>query len=183
MKIHSDLVKKLRLEKQWSQEQLSEVCGLNLRTIQRLESSGKASMESVRALAAVFAIHPNELMLAEAVEDKHATPFDAVKTCVMKYANFSDTASRFEYWWFFAFVLLLLAVATIIHEKAYQVVSLIVLLPFISAGTRRLKDTGQSGWWQLLFLVPFGFVALFFMLAMESKPAILQENAEPLDVA
>jgi uncharacterized membrane protein YhaH (DUF805 family)/DNA-binding Xre family transcriptional regulator len=183
MKIHSDLVKKLRAEKHWSQEQLSEVCGLNLRTIQRLENTGKASMESVRALAAVFNIHPNELMVAESVEAKLATPFDAVTTCVIKYANFSDTANRFEYWWFFAFVLLLLAMATVVHEKAYQLVSLIVLLPFIAAGARRLKDTGHSGWWQLLYLVPFGFVALFFMFAMESKAGILEENAKPLDAA
>jgi transcriptional regulator with XRE-family HTH domain len=183
MKIHSDLVKKSRLEKQWSQEQLSEVCGLNLRTIQRLENTGKASMESVRALAAVFNIHPNELMAAEAEEDKRATPFDAVKTCVIKYANFSDTANRFEYWWFFAFVLLLLAMATVVHEKAYQLVSLIVLLPFISAGTRRLRDTGQSGWWQLLFLVPFGFVALFFMLAMGSKVDANEAGTKSFDAA
>lgn len=33
------LIKRLREEKQWSQEQLGELCGLNLRTIQRLEKS------------------------------------------------------------------------------------------------------------------------------------------------
>ncbi len=167
MKINSDLVKRLRSEKHWSQEQLSDACGLSLRTIQRLENTGKASIESVRVLAAVFEIDPNELILTK--KDESMTPFDAIKTCFIKFANFSDTATRFEYWWFCLFVLLITAVAAIIHEAASQIVSVILLLPFLAAGTRRLNDTGQSGWWQLLFLVPFGIFVVFYLLAQESK--------------
>lgn len=167
MKIDSDKVKRLRTEKNWSQEQLSDVSGLSLRTIQRLENTGKASIESVRALAAVFEVDPTKLILFKT--DKPMTPFDAVKTGFIKFADFSGTATRFEYWWFLLFVLLLSAVAAIISEQVLQILSVIVLLPFVAAGTRRLHDTGQSGWWQLLFLVPFGFVAVFFMLAQESK--------------
>ena len=48
------LVRKLRLEKGWSQETLAEVSGLSVRTIQRLERGGNASLESLCALAAVF---------------------------------------------------------------------------------------------------------------------------------
>ena len=44
MKINAELVKRLRQERHWSQEQLSEMCGLNLRTIQRLEKNGNASL-------------------------------------------------------------------------------------------------------------------------------------------
>ena len=61
MKINSELVKKLRAAKPWSQEQLSDACGLDLRTIQRIENEGKASIESVRVVAAVFEVDPNEL--------------------------------------------------------------------------------------------------------------------------
>lgn len=97
------------------------------------------------------------------------TPFAAIKTCFIEFANFSDTATRFEYWWFCLFVLLIIAVAAIIHETASQIVSVILLLPFLAAGTRRLNDTGQSGWWQLLFLVPFGAFVVFYLLAQKSK--------------
>ncbi len=48
------LIRKLRLQKGWSQEQLAELTGLNVRTIQRLERGQKPGMESARALAAVF---------------------------------------------------------------------------------------------------------------------------------
>ncbi len=48
------LVRKLRLEKGWSQETLSEISGLSVRTIQRIERGGNASLDSLGALAAVF---------------------------------------------------------------------------------------------------------------------------------
>ncbi len=48
------IVRKLRLEKGWSQETLAEVSGLSVRTIQRIERGGKASLETLGALASVF---------------------------------------------------------------------------------------------------------------------------------
>lgn len=51
----------MRLEKAWSQEQLAEMSGLNVRTIQRIERGQKASFESLKSLAAVFDVHINEL--------------------------------------------------------------------------------------------------------------------------
>lgn len=167
MKINSNLVKKLRTAKNWSQEQLSEKAGLSLRTIQRLENGDNASIESVRALAEVFDIDPNELILSE--RDEAMTPFDAVKKGLLEYGNFSGTASRFEYWWFFAFAMLALAISTVINEKAYLVVSLILLVPFLAAGNRRLRDAGHSGWWQLFYLVPFGQIVVLIFLAQESN--------------
>lgn len=48
------LIQKLRLQKGWSQEQLAEISGLSVRTIQRLERGQTGSLESMNALAAVF---------------------------------------------------------------------------------------------------------------------------------
>jgi transcriptional regulator with XRE-family HTH domain len=48
------LVRKLRIEKGWSQETLAEVSGLSVRTIQRTERGGNASLETLNALAAVL---------------------------------------------------------------------------------------------------------------------------------
>lgn len=171
MKIHSDRVRQLRTARQWSQEQLATACGLNLRTIQRLESSGNASMESVRSLAAVFGVEAGELIASH--PDPHslaaAAPVEAVRTCLTRFADFHGTAGRAEYWWFLLFVVLVFAIATVIHEKVYQVVAIVGLLPLLAAGTRRLRDTGQSGWWQLFFAVPFGFVVVLIMMAREGQ--------------
>ncbi len=48
------LIQKLRLQRGWSQEQLAELSGLSVRTIQRLERGQTASVESLKALASVF---------------------------------------------------------------------------------------------------------------------------------
>src|SRR5688572_11473016 len=167
MRINAGLVKKLRTERHWSQEQLAAACGVNLRTIQRLENTGKGSMESVRALAAVFEVHADDLILIGA--DGITSPMEAIRTCFLKAVDFSGTASRFEYWWFFLFTLLVAAAATVIGEKISQFVSLIVLLPLLAVGTRRLHDAGRSGWWQLLFLVPFGQVVVLYLLALPTQ--------------
>ena len=50
------LIQKLRLQRGWSQEQLAEVSGLSVRTIQRLERGQLGSLESLKSLAAVFEI-------------------------------------------------------------------------------------------------------------------------------
>ena len=44
----------MRLERHWSQEQLAEMSGLSIRTIQRIENGENAGLESLKSLAAVF---------------------------------------------------------------------------------------------------------------------------------
>ena len=50
------LIQKLRLQRGWSQEQLAELSGLSVRTIQRLERGQPASVESLKALGAAFEV-------------------------------------------------------------------------------------------------------------------------------
>lgn len=47
-------LKKIRLSKGWSQISLSQMSGLSLRTIQRVESGNPASLETAKSLAATF---------------------------------------------------------------------------------------------------------------------------------
>ncbi|TYB72673.1 helix-turn-helix domain-containing protein [Bizionia saleffrena] len=49
--------KKIRLERHWSQDQLAEMSGLSIRTIQRIENGENAGLESLKSLAAVFEIN------------------------------------------------------------------------------------------------------------------------------
>lgn len=50
------IVRKLRLQRGWSQEQLAQLSGLSVRTIQRIERGKKAGLESLKSLAAVFEV-------------------------------------------------------------------------------------------------------------------------------
>ena len=61
MKLNQQLIKQMRLQRNWSQAQLAEITGLSKRTIQRIEKHGQASMESARSLAAVFETQVSEL--------------------------------------------------------------------------------------------------------------------------
>jgi transcriptional regulator with XRE-family HTH domain len=54
MNINRSLILALRKQRSWSQEELAVAAGLNLRTVQRIETSGSASLQSRKALAAAF---------------------------------------------------------------------------------------------------------------------------------
>ncbi|RJT34996.1 helix-turn-helix domain-containing protein [Rahnella woolbedingensis] len=54
-----------RLERAWSQEQLSELSGLSTRTVQRIENGERPSLETLSALAAVFEVSVSELSAQE----------------------------------------------------------------------------------------------------------------------
>ena len=56
-KINLRDTKKMRLERHWSQDQLAEMSGLSIRTIQRIERGENAGLESLKSLAAVFEIN------------------------------------------------------------------------------------------------------------------------------
>lgn len=74
------ILKKLRYKRKWSQEQLAEIAGLSVRTVQRIEAGGKASLESLKSLAAVLevdtAILEQEIeMIDKSAEDWQKVPF------------------------------------------------------------------------------------------------------------
>jgi uncharacterized membrane protein YhaH (DUF805 family) len=81
-----------------------------------------------------------------------------------KYATFDGRARRKEYWMFFLFNFLATMVLSILSGfvSILGILSLVyglgTLLPSIGAAIRRLHDTGHSGWWLLVPLVPIVFM-------------------------
>ena len=65
MFVHVDKnkIKSFRKAKHWSQEELSIASELSLRTIQRVESSGKASLETTKAIASSLNLLVEDLQL------------------------------------------------------------------------------------------------------------------------
>ena len=68
------ILKKLRERKNLSQEQLATMSGLNVRTIQRIESGNRASLESLKSLASVLETSitdlTQEIILIDKTTDK-----------------------------------------------------------------------------------------------------------------
>jgi uncharacterized membrane protein YhaH (DUF805 family) len=95
----------------------------------------------------------------------------AIITCLNKYATFSGTASRPEFWWFYLFGVLISLLTCFTHETISVIVSVALLIPTISSASRRLHDTDKSGWWQLIAFVPFlGIIVLVVFLVQKGKP-------------
>ncbi len=109
MHIDSARLRELRSARQWSQDQLAELSGLNLRTIQRLEGGAKISTESLRALAAVFGVPAESLLVRAAAPGEHAIA--AIRDGVVRTLDFTGTTSRPDFWWFALAVVMVLAFA------------------------------------------------------------------------
>ena len=75
---------------------------------------------------------------------------ESVKTCFSKFATFQSRASRSEFWWFFLLSFLLGLIPSV-----GNVIGLVLMIPSLSVGCRRLHDRGMSGWWQAL---PYGLL-------------------------
>jgi|1185.fasta_scaffold557531_1 uncharacterized membrane protein YhaH (DUF805 family) len=107
---------------------------------------------------------------------------DAVRICLQqKYADFTGRARRSEYWFFFLFNFIAQSVAGILDglfriRSVYGgpiqgLVWLALLVPSLAVGVRRLHDTGRSGWWLLIGLIPIvGWIVLLVFFLQESQP-------------
>lgn len=92
------------------------------------------------------------------------------------YAGFTGRARRQEYWMFVLINILIMIGLTVVEMMILgsnfiaNLYSLAVLVPSIAVGVRRLHDTGRSGWWLLIALIPVvGSVVLIVFFCMEGE--------------
>ncbi len=120
---------------------------------------------------------------------------DSIRTCLReKFATFDGRAGRAEFWWFYLFTVIvgfvgyvplfifgllasmdnaigsLFTLLTVLWWIVWIVLMIALYIPFLAVGARRLHDRGQSGWLQLLLLVPCGGIVLIVFWAMEGTP-------------
>jgi len=89
---------------------------------------------------------------------------------IKKYADFTGRARRTEYWMFILIYMIINIVLTVLGlDIISMIVGLALLVPSLSIGARRLHDTGRSGWWQLIYLVPLiGLIVMIIFLVQDS---------------
>jgi len=97
-----------------------------------------------------------------------------------KYAVFSGRARRKEYWMFYLFNIVVFFVLGII-EGVFQIKTqsgqsvlggiylLVILVPWLAVSVRRIHDTGRSGWWLLVTLIPFGGAIAYLVFMVQSS--------------
>lgn len=98
----------------------------------------------------------------------------AVIRCLRdKYVDFNGRAGRPEFWWFALFTLGVgLAFSLVGLDMIGALANLALLLPSLAVGARRLHDMGKSGWFQLVWLIPFiGWAIMIYWLVQPSAAA------------
>lgn len=108
------------------------------------------------------------------------------------YVGFQGRARRREFWFYTLFMMIIMAVLSAVFpgESAFyggggssfsfyytpspivMVAQLVFLLPSLAVSVRRLHDTGRSGWWVLIGLIPFvGIIVLIVFFCQDSVAA------------
>ena len=97
---------------------------------------------------------------------------EAIKVCFNKFADFNGRARRSEFWWFQLF-------AYLVSSITCGIGGLVLLIPLLAVTSRRLHDTGHSGWWQLIQLVPFGVILIIIWGVQDSDPGPNEYGPNP----
>ncbi len=116
-----------------------------------------------------------------------------------KYGDFSGRARRSEYWSFVLIstvIYLVLLCADMFVQAAKNsaglgilgvlavIYYLAALLPALAVFVRRLHDTGRSGWWWFISIVPIvGAIVLLVFLVTDSQPGANQYGPNPKEEA
>lgn len=67
VQVDRDLIRSEREKRAWSQEHLAGAAGIGARTVQRIEATGVASYESVRAISAALEVPVDQLRADDAL--------------------------------------------------------------------------------------------------------------------
>jgi uncharacterized membrane protein YhaH (DUF805 family) len=120
----------------------------------------------------------------------------------LKYAQFNGRADRKEFWYFVLFYIVVMAILSILDGMLFggaqtysgdnglsysssgplaAVFGIGSFIPFLAAAVRRLHDTGKSGWWVLLGLIPIiGTIILIVFYAQKGQAETNAHGEPPL---
>lgn len=119
--------------------------------------------------------------------------------CFKQYADFGGRARRAEFWNFQAFYL----VASLVLMYPYLTASaksesdsfsiailpiaifvVLSIIPHLAVTIRRLHDTGRSGWWYFISLIPYvGGIVLLVISVFDSEEGANRWGPNPKEFA
>jgi uncharacterized membrane protein YhaH (DUF805 family) len=102
----------------------------------------------------------------------------AISSFFSNYANFEGRSRRSALWWMVLLEIIVVFGLGLVGGSVGDPGILVTiwhvatLVPWLALWARRLHDIGMSGWWQLVFLIPFvGFVMFLIWGIRESSPS------------
>jgi uncharacterized membrane protein YhaH (DUF805 family) len=109
-----------------------------------------------------------------------------------QYADFNGRARRTEYWMFTLVSVIVGLVLGLVDEVVFigpglsttgwlhTIYSVAVIIPTLAVGARRLHDTGRSGWWLLIGVIPLvGAIVLIVFFALEGQRSSNAHGPDP----
>ena len=114
--------------------------------------------------------------------------FEAIKTCLKKYATFSGRASRSEFWYFQLFIIIISLIYpfllfTVPNELIatlggliFMIAYIAIIIPTYAVACRRLHDINRSGWWLVPILITSIFVIGSIWLIIWACTKSVDEN-------
>jgi uncharacterized membrane protein YhaH (DUF805 family) len=103
---------------------------------------------------------------------------DAIRRVLSQYVGFTGRARRSEFWYWTLFQIIVGIIASILDRAAFDrnngafsvIVGLALLLPSLAVAVRRLHDSGRTGWWLLIGLIPvIGTIVLIIFYVQDSQ--------------
>jgi len=112
----------------------------------------------------------------------------SIQDALNKYIKFSGKASISQFWWFILFTIIgeiLASIANrIIFGSSFGILGLfwflIMLSPILAIGSRRLHDTGRSGWMQLFLILPI--IGLIILIIFWCEPTKDDSIKRPIGI-
>ena len=103
---------------------------------------------------------------------------DATREAFRNIFTFQGRASRSAFWWFALTSAIIYAIISLLSDRSWvagTVLDIVVGIPLfitnLSLAIRRLHDSGRTGWWWWIGLVPFvGWIVLLIFYLMPSTP-------------
>lgn len=128
----------------------------------------------------------------------------AYKSMFKNYAKFNGRSRRSEYWYAYLANMLIIIIAffcfvpAILDINNYGepttlsgilmgisvlfivIYSFVLIVPLLSLSVRRLHDTGKSGWYLLLGLIPYvGSIIIIVFMAQDTQKGLNQYGPDP----
>lgn len=123
---------------------------------------------------------------------------------IKNYVGFSGRARRKEYWMFALFNMIFLIIACVLdnvfgttfkihsvfgsqnlpYGYFYLLYALVVFLPGLAVAVRRLHDTGKSGWFMFIALIPIvGGIWLLILMCTDSTTGENEYGLNPKGIS
>lgn len=113
----------------------------------------------------------------------------AVEKVYQQIFDYKGRAGKAEFWYFVVFCMLACVVLKILtlfilSSRLSNILEFVLLgIPLITCGIRRLHDTGKSAFYGLIGCIPvFGQLVLLYWLTRDSDPRVNLYGANPKDI-